>query len=404
MLDEVCRRDKNFAGYRWSYFSSLGDGPLRSRAERFLESIDWAALVRFVLAGRDGLECRLLPHIGLGQNHMVRVVEFADQVRWLARLRLPPLQESCAEARGTMESECRTMCFVQKESQIPVPRVHMIECDPDSSVGAQFMLMDCLRGNSGIDLSLSLPPEHKLDVYSSMAKIQIEMFNIRLRKIGKIVGINDDGSYRLGPLPTLGGPFDTAADFFRAWSTKVEFGLPEDQLQNAAGSYASEILSSMKTVKTLVHDNAERLSVYNEGPFPLCHGDFGHNNMVFDDEYHLLGVIDWETAYAGPCEMSGEFPLTISIVPPAMDVPWKYDEAGYPKEAENRQKLTDRDDYVAIVKQIEAERGLTDGYSLSSALQAAKRQYLATAMRLFQRGKPGWYSKVMESFNHDQIT
>ncbi|KAI9037652.1 uncharacterized protein KD926_000138 [Aspergillus affinis] len=90
-----------------------------------------------------------------------------------------------------------------------------------------------------------------------MANIQIDMFNIRLPKTGKVVEINDDGSYQLGPLPTVGGPFNTAADFFRAWSTKVEFGLSKDQLQNAAGSYASEILSSVKAFRTLVHDNAE---------------------------------------------------------------------------------------------------------------------------------------------------
>jgi hypothetical protein len=31
---------------------------------------------------------------------------------------------------------------------------------------------------------------------------------------------------------------------------------------------------------------AGNLSVQDKGPFPLCHGDFGHNNMVFDDEYN----------------------------------------------------------------------------------------------------------------------
>ncbi|KAK1142218.1 hypothetical protein N8T08_008144 [Aspergillus melleus] len=153
MLDEVCRRDENFAGYRWSYFYSLGDGPLRLRAERFLESIYWAAFVQIASTELHG------------SDRGIR-----RQVRWLVRLRLRPLQESCAEAQDTMESEYRKMCLVQKESQIPVPQVHMIECDPNSSVGAQFMLMDCLRGNSGIDLSLSLPSQHKLDVYSSMGE------------------------------------------------------------------------------------------------------------------------------------------------------------------------------------------------------------------------------------------
>jgi aminoglycoside phosphotransferase (APT) family kinase protein len=39
----------------------------------------------------------------------------------------------------------------------------------------------------------------------------------------------------------------------------------------------------------------------------------GHNNMVFDDEYNLLGVIDWEAAYAGPWELFGEFPVSTPL-------------------------------------------------------------------------------------------
>lgn len=210
--------------------------------------------------------------------------------------------------------------------------------------------------------------------------------------------MNEDGTYRQGPLPTLGGPFDTAADFFRAWSTKVGFGLSEGELRDAAGPYADEILNSLSTFRKWVNDNAECLSVNNTGPFPLCHGDFGHNNIVFDDRYRLLGVIDWETAFAGPYEVSCEFPLSISVVPPAMDVPWKYDETGCPKDQEDRQKFADRASYVAIVRQKEEERGLTEGYSLSAALEDSQRQFVTSAMRLYQSGKPGWYSKVAEEF------
>jgi hypothetical protein len=228
------------------------------------------------------------------------------------------------------------------------------------------------------------------------------LFRIRLPKIGKVVGIHEDGSYRLGPLPVLGGPFDTAAEFFRAWATKVEFGMSEDQLRNAAGPFADEILFSVSTFRKLLNDNAEWLSANNTGPFPLCHGDFGHNNILFDDKYRLLSVIDWESAFAGPCEISGEFPLSVSVIPPAMDVPWKYDETGYPKEVKDRQKFADREAYIAIVRQKEEEQGLTDGYTLSSALQDSKRQYLASAMRLYQSGKPGWYSRVMEEFSDDK--
>lgn len=214
-------------------------------------------------------------------------------------------------------------------------------------------------------------------------------------KIGTILRKNDDDSYEQGPIPGLGGPFETATEFFKAWTANAEFGLSEDRLREVAGLLADEILSSVSSFKSLVSSSAGTLSVQDRGPFPLCHGDFGHN-IVFDDNYQLLGVIDWETAFAAPWEISGELPLTLSVVPPDMDAPWNYDENGVPKDEEDKQKFVDREDYIAMVIEKESEIGLTEGYRLSMALQDSSRQYLATAMRLYQRGKPGWYSKVME--------
>ena len=60
-----------------------------------------------------------------------------------------------------------------------------------------------------------------------------------------------------------------------------------------------------------MNDQAERLSMCNEGPFPLCHGDLGHNSIEFDNDYCLLGVVNWEGAFATLYEIAGEFPLTL---------------------------------------------------------------------------------------------
>ena len=225
------------------------------------------------------------------------------------------------------------------------------------------------------------------------------MSRIQLPQIGTIDGINDDGSYRQGPIPGLGGPFDTATDFFKAWSTGVEFGLSQDQLKEAAGSFAKELSASASSFKRLVDDLANGLSAYNNGPYPLYHGDFGYNNIVFDDEYRLLSVIDWEGAFAGPWEISGEFPLTLSMIPPAMDASWNYDKNSIPKDPDSRQRILDRQKYITIVSVEENRRGLGKGYNLSLALRDLERQDLASAMRLYERGKPGWYSKVMEIFS-----
>jgi len=214
--------------------------------------------------------------------------------------------------------------------------------------------------------------------------------------IGTIVGRNEDGSYRQGAMPGLGGPFERATEFFKAWAAKAEFGLSEDKLKEAAGSFADEVSSSASSLKALVNSLAERLSIRDRGPFPLCHGDFGHNNMIFNDRYHLFGVIDWESSFAAPWEIACEFPLTPSVVLPDMDR--NYDETGRPKDAKHQQRFVDREDYIEMVIEKEKDWGLTKGYCLSTALQDSKRQYLATAMRLYQSGKPGWYSKVVERF------
>lgn len=220
---------------------------------------------------------------------------------------------------------------------------------------------------------------------------------VQLPKIGTIVSINRDGTYQQGPIPGLGGPFDTATEFFEAWAAKVEFGLSDKQLRAASGEYAAEIIPSVTSFTESIKKLASRLSVRDHGPFPLCHGDFGHNNVVVDDKYHILGVIDWETAFAGPWEVFGDFPLTLSIVPRAMDAPWNYDEEGSPKSTDLIRKFADQEDYIAAVRR-EENRSDENSRCLSAALGDWRRRQLVTAMRLYQNGKVGWYSKLIDEF------
>lgn len=209
--------------------------------------------------------------------------------------------------------------------------------------------------------------------------------------------MNPDGTYEQGPIPGLGGPFDTATEFFRAWAAAARFGLTNDRLRDACGEYADEILASVSSFPVSIAALADKLSTHNHGPFPICHGDFGHNNIIVDDDYDVLGVIYWEMAFAGPWEVFGDFPLTLSVVPPAMDAQWNYDESGRPKDTELVQQFADQDDYIVAVRQEEASIGLKD-HHLSEALEDSKRQRLMTAMRLYADGKAGWYSKVVDDF------
>jgi hypothetical protein len=165
-----------FSGYQWNYFSSLPEGPLRSRVELFLASVNWPALLDHAAQERNGSHCMLLPDIGLGHNHMVRIVEFDDGTRWVARLRMPPLAQSAYDKdalRTIMNCEFNAISLVQRGTSIPVPRIHAMEVDNGCSVKAPFMLMDCLEGNVGMDLGMVIPPKYKPAFLSSLAKIHV---------------------------------------------------------------------------------------------------------------------------------------------------------------------------------------------------------------------------------------
>lgn len=168
--------DTSFAGYRWSYFASTTDETLRLRVQNFIDSTNWDALIEYANRLRNGKICKLLPDIGLGYNHLVRIIEFQDDVRWIARLRMPPLSRTQARSsvnKQIMENEYNTILLVKQKTKISIPSVHAIELDTGNIVKAQFMLMDCLRGNAGIDLSMEVPNFYKRCVFSKMAEIQV---------------------------------------------------------------------------------------------------------------------------------------------------------------------------------------------------------------------------------------
>ncbi|KAK0367855.1 hypothetical protein CLIM01_14789 [Colletotrichum limetticola] len=400
--DTTPQRYEAFSGYRWSYHDSLQEGPIRSRAELFSASVDWNSLLHYAARRRNGSSCQLLCDIGLGYNHMVRIIQFDDGVRWVARLRMPPIGTSDAfenpdeSADAVEHCEYNTISLVRQKTSIPIPEVHAVEARRDCDVKAPFMLMDCLPGNVGMDLGMKIPPRYKQEFIRRLAQMHVQLAAVQLPMIGAIVSRNGDGTYRQGPVPGLGGPFNTATEFFKAWAAKATFGMTDEKLRTASGQYADEIIPSVSSFPKSISNLASKLSARDHGPFPLCHGDFGHNNIIVDDEYRVLGLIDWEASFAGPWEMFADFPLTLSMVPPAIDVPWNYNEQGDPVNDDLKQQLADQQSYVAAVKEVEDSRGT--GYFLSDALKDRKRQQLVTAMRLYQIGKVGWYSKMIDEF------
>ena len=100
----------------------------------------------------------------------MREIVFEDDVHWIARVLLPEVnpdasekyvpkpvgfgwtKEQHAENAAKMQSEVDTMCYIREMTDVPVPTVFFAETGVDNLVGAPYMFMECIRGNSGMDM------------------------------------------------------------------------------------------------------------------------------------------------------------------------------------------------------------------------------------------------------------
>jgi hypothetical protein len=106
----------------------MQDGFRRSRVERLLVSVNWQTLQQCATVAREEVACQLLSDIGVGGNHMIRILEFSDDIRWEARLRIFSLADPDPTNTGVkmMENkgliEATTMALIRRKTSIPISR------------------------------------------------------------------------------------------------------------------------------------------------------------------------------------------------------------------------------------------------------------------------------------------
>ncbi|KAK9622303.1 hypothetical protein V6Z98_006977 [Aspergillus fumigatus] len=386
---------------KWKDDEYYCEHPLQKRLRDVcVERVNWEALCQYASSKNSGRPCSLLEKSTIGGVHLIRLLSFGD-AKWIARVQLRP---STPETASLLRAEIDAMELVRARTDIPVPRVFGFELDDANPVRAAFILMDFLPGSSAMDAEGGydahrgeIPPRRKAFFLEQIAKIQVQLSSIRLPKIGSIVR-RDDNSFDVGPLPKLGGPFSTATEFFNAWAKHAKFPLSDDDIKKLVnGGPIDSILSSINAFPDRLREVACRVSANNSGPFPLYHPDFYHSNVIVDESFKVLGVIDWEGACTVPWELV-EPPLFLGIVPPAMDDPKNYEADGQPKDCNIRRRLSERAEYAEYVQKKEEE--FNGDRKLSQILLNPDAQGLAHAIKVYHDpGKLGFYCRVLDPFS-----
>ncbi|KAH8196701.1 hypothetical protein TruAng_009130 [Truncatella angustata] len=366
------------------------DGDLVHEA---IQRTDWAKLCELASQQNNGLSCVPLDKITNGLHNLVRLLEFSNQTRWVARI---SLYKSVAESMK-LRSEIAVMQFIKDRSDLPVPEIFAYEVDENNAIGVPFILMEFIPGSTAMDAAGGyenhkgqIPLAHRQSFYRSVAECHVRMTDLRFSKIGTIFR-TENGEYDIGPFPDIGGPFNTTTDFLKAWAEHASFPRGKDEiLQLMKGGPAEQVLGAINQFPSQVKAMASYLSRHGRGPFPLCHADFLHSNMVVNEYFEVIAIIDWEGACTLPWELVS-FPAFLNVVPIHFGSPESYKEDGLPADEEERHRCYERQDYVQMVQALEQKDDL-----LSKCLVNEKYLAFAYSITSYQNGKLGFYNNIFK--------
>ncbi|KAJ4297255.1 hypothetical protein N0V88_004173 [Collariella sp. IMI 366227] len=229
------------------------------------------------------------------------------------------------------------MQFIKNHSALPVPRIFAYALDENNPAAVAYLLIEVLPG---------------------------------------IVAMDALGGYKAHR--GIGGPFDTAAEIFEAWTDNVKFKRDKEtieQMMQRGPISAERRIAIINQFSSQIEAMADRLFTRNHGPFPLYHDGFLHRNIMV-----LFEFLDF-----------------LQAIPLSFDLPQEYDRNGQPLDEELGQRWHEQREYIEMVK----AAGLEDNL-LSTCLSSNRSQALAYAYGAFTSiGKLGFYDRVVEELEKE---
>ncbi|KAJ5093629.1 hypothetical protein N7456_009490 [Penicillium angulare] len=281
-----------------------------------------------------------------GQCNLVIVVRFSDSIEWLARIMLPLECEEDVSSLSLL-SEISTMDLIRTKSSVPVPRVFGYDTTTNE-IGYRYILMEAIPGKTlDMRIALSVPNEHKRSFAAQLAGYIYELSTITFNKIGRVISPDlpqADGQFDLHAFPIDGSdiaPLNTSLEYFyllrKAQTKSILKAHPNDSEWETAAWLLEKSLTSLVVEEHLY------------GPFPICHLDFHYNNIIVDDSFRIIGIIDWSHSQAVPIERFAMIPEFIP--PPAAPESTKRAITGF------------RDLFIAELENIEIQKSKTSSAS-----------------------------------------
>lgn len=153
-------------------------------------------------------------------------------------------------------------------------------------------------------------------IITQWTRIQAELATFTFPQIGSISHYSDDTGAIIGKLSTAvaeglsdHGPFEDAWAYFAAVADAKLHHTREGDFANNDRDLFSKL--GPFVFKDIVQNST--LFKTGRGPFHFNHMDMGTQNILVDQEFNFLAIIDWELAQSAPLEVN-HYPMPFPLV------------------------------------------------------------------------------------------
>lgn len=290
----------------WTGLDGLEPGPgsIHDRIKTVLSTINYAPLEEAALRARRHADENLQENISCsissssfayGFNNVVLEVAFSDGVYWVTRVQHS--LEDGQDKSEDMASEIATMREVKARTNVPVPQVFAYDDSSLNKVGYPYVLMEYIPGRTlGGTIASQVPTRHLPKVARQLAEVLHELYGLTFSTLGQIWGgEKEDDPVRI---VSVGRPSHLPV------ATSLEWFFIQREAENRAALKDHPDDADWRTACWILKTAISYIVVEQglHGPFPLCHLDFHYGNLLFDEDYNLVGVIDWTQAQTVPME------------------------------------------------------------------------------------------------------
>ncbi|RCI16584.1 hypothetical protein L249_3318 [Ophiocordyceps polyrhachis-furcata BCC 54312] len=276
---------------------------------------------------RHGQPCRVVQRFQGAFNYCFRI-RFDDRDGdWMIRFPIPGYS---MDALRKTQNEVAVMRFIQNRTTIPVPGIIGSDvADGEFDGLGPYIIMEFIDGISLDDLILEPDDEWALRkdcpvdtikyVYRQIASIYLELFKHSFLKIGSLSGTEADNvdsraswsvtsgplTFKMNEVERMGGvkvgasdePFNQAVEYFQALADQ---SLSHVLNNPYAGRNEQEVQDDHESIRMLRSLAKQFGTKSNDHQHKLFCDDLRFGNILVDESYRIVAVLDWEFCYVAP--------------------------------------------------------------------------------------------------------